>query len=87
MNIVFFVCACLIVAAIAAFSVTLMHKWGLVEYAQVHAGQLISQMFHCDFCLSWWTCVILSILCALIFWHWALLFVPFIATPIARKLL
>lgn len=46
-----------VVALVAAFILTLLYKWEIVEYIQVRGGRLLSEMAKCDFCLSWWTCV------------------------------
>ena len=58
----------MIIACIAAFIVTLLHKWGAVEYMQVHADdfpEVVNKLFECDFCLSWWVSVIISIVFAI----------------------
>ena len=47
----------IVVALIAAFVLTLLRKWGVIEWVQIHGNDFFSKMFNCDFCLSWWTCV------------------------------
>ena len=76
-----------IVAMIAAFMLLLAHKWGIVEYLQVHGNDFISKMAQCDFCMSWWLCVFLTVLVIRYTCDCNMLFIPFIATPIARKML
>lgn len=74
------------IALTAAFALLLLKKWGVVEYLQVHGSELISQMAGCDFCLSWWTCLIVSVIAAVIFENPFHIFAAVLATPITRKL-
>lgn len=53
-----FICHIFVVALVAAFILTLLYKWEVVEYIQVRGCRLLSKMAHCNFCLSWWTCVV-----------------------------
>ena len=61
-----------IVALAVAFFYTLMSKWGVWEYLQVHAdawaskithkdSDLFNQLFSCVFCTTWWTSVIVCL--------------------------
>ena len=76
-----------VVALVAAFGLTLLRKWGVVEWVQVHGNDFFNKMFRCDFCLSWWAGVALAILLAIITGNPWLLLVPFCSTMITRKLL
>lgn len=76
-----------IVATLAAFVLLLLRKQGAIEWVQVHGNKFFAEMFSCDFCLSWWTCVAISVAFALLFFEPLALIVPFFATPITRKLL
>lgn len=76
-----------IVATFAAFVLLLAKKWGFVEFVQVNGNDFFSEMFSCDFCLSWWAGVVLSFLCAIFVRDIFLLLVPFFSTAITRKLL
>jgi len=49
---------CIVTGAFAAYTLVLASKWGFVEYIQVHGSRLAAEMASCDFCLSWWTCVL-----------------------------
>lgn len=82
-----FIHATIIIASIAAFILTLAMKWGVVEYVQVHGNAFFSKMFHCNFCLSWWMSVIVSLIWFLISGDFYVLFVPFTSTMIARFML
>ena len=76
-----------VVAMVAAFLLLLAHKWGIVEYLQVHGNDFISKMAQCDFCMSWWLCVFLTVLVIRYTCDCRMLFIPFIATPLARRML
>ena len=76
-----------IVATVAAFLLTLLKKWGVIEYVQVHGNDFFVKMFNCGFCLSWWAGVVLSVLFAICTGNPALLLVPFCSTVITRILL
>lgn len=86
-----------IVALVVAFFYTLMNKWGVWEYLQVHAdawtskithkdSDLFNQLFSCVFCTTWWTSVIVCLVLAICIRDWAILLVPFCSTPISRYL-
>lgn len=76
-----------IVACVVAFLLLLAYKLGIVEWLQVHGDVVVSKMAQCDFCMSWWLSVTITILLAVIMDDVALMCVPFISTPIARRLL
>lgn len=87
-----------IVALIVTFFYTLMNKWGVWEYLQVHADAwfekvfhrettLLNQLFSCVFCTTWWTSVILCLVLAICTGNWTILLVPFCSTPLSRHLL
>lgn len=77
----------LVVATVAAFLLTLLKKWGVIEYVQVHGNEFFAKMFNCDFCLSFWAGVALAILLVFITGNPTLLLVPFCSTMITRYLL
>ena len=77
----------IVVALIAAFVLTLLRKWGVIEWVQIHGNDFFSKMFNCDFCLSFWAGVALAILLAFITGNPTLLLVPFCSTMITRFLL
>lgn len=77
-----------IVAATASFLILLIDKGGWREKVQIYGPKLISQMFSCDFCISFWFCVLVSIILFIfVDREWATLLCPFIASPITRKLI
>lgn len=80
----------MIIACVTTFVVTLMHKWGFIEYMQVNADnfpEVVNKLFSCDFCLSWWSSVIICISVAIVTFNLYILLCPFVATPIAKFLL
>lgn len=76
-----------VTALVAAFGLTLLRKWGVVEWVQVHGNKFFAKMFNCNFCLSFWAGLALSILFVFITGNPALLLVPFCSTMITRFLL
>lgn len=75
-----------LVACAASYVLTLLKKWGFVEWLQINGNDFFSRMAWCDFCLSWWLCCIITF--ALFLWShdlW-LAVVPFCSTPITRRL-
>ena len=82
-----FLCAAVIIALISCWVILFITKTGAREYVEVHAPKLISKMFGCDFCLSWWLGVILSAALAIGIGEWIYLCCPFFSTPLTRRLL
>ena len=76
----------IVVALIAAFVLTL-RKWGVIEWVQIHGNDFFSKMFNCDFCLSWWTCVLICFFALIFTGNLSFLGVPFCSTMITRVLL
>ena len=76
-----------VVALVAAFGLSLLRKWRVIEWVQVHGNDFFAKMFNCDFCLSFWSGLALSILCVFISGNPVLLLVPFCSTMITRRLL
>ena len=82
-----FVCIIIVVALIAAFVLTLLRKRGVIEWVQVHGNDFFAKIFNCDFCLSWWACVLICFVALLLTGNPAFLGVPFCSTMITRVLL
>ena len=82
-----FIYSVIFVALYAAFVLTLLHKWGVIEWVQVHGNNFFAEMFHCGFCLSWWTCVLICIVEIVLTGDPVYLGVPFCSTIITRNLL
>lgn len=76
-----------VVATVTAFIILLAYKWGIVEYLQTHGNEFVSKMAQCDFCMAWWVSLFLSAFLLGLTGDVFMLLVPFIATPIARRLI
>lgn len=76
-----------IVAPAASFFVTLAYKWGIVDHVQMHGNKFFNHMFSCEFCLSFWSSMAVSLVLAILASDWSILFVPCITTNITRRLL
>lgn len=79
--------ASLMVGLSAAFIITLLYKLGIIEWVQVHGNRFFSEMFRCDFCLSFWISLLLSLPMLLGTLHVCYLIVPVMGAMISRKML
>ena len=86
-TIYFIIAITAIVACVSAFGILLIGKLGIRDEIITRAPKLISELFSCDFCLSFWFSLILAIILAIFFREIIVLFVPIVSTPIARILL
>ncbi len=88
-----------VVALVVTFLYTLLNKWKVWEYLQVHADgwleevwprmaqkEILNQLFSCAFCTTWWMSVIICFFAAIFSGYWLFLLVPFCSTPISRYL-
>ena len=76
-----------IIALVVAFVILLLGKAGLRDCIIMHSPKLISELFGCDFCLSFWLSLILASILALILAEPYILLIPIISSPISRFLL
>lgn len=79
--------ALIYIALAAAFAILLIGKLGIRDNVITKAPKLISQLFDCDFCLSFWVSVILAAILAIFFREMSIIFIPIISTPITRILI
>lgn len=79
--------ALIYIALAAAFNILLIGKLGIRDNIIAKAPKLISQLFDCDFCLSFWTSLIIAIILAIFFNEMSIIFIPIISTPITRILI
>lgn len=78
----------LYLALTASFFILLIERLGIRENVQTRAPKLISDMFRCDFCLSFWVCVVLSVIFYIFVYRNARVFLaPILVTPLIRALL
>lgn len=76
-----------IAATLSAYLLILAAKWKVVEWMQVKGWKWLSDLAHCDFCLSWWVNVIVCLVAALVTGDTMWIAVPFFATMLTRKLI
>jgi hypothetical protein len=77
-----------LLATLTAFAYFLLHKWGVIEYLQIHSpNRLIHELLQCSFCKCFWLTFIISIAYALLTNDYKILFYPAIVTPIANRLI
>lgn len=74
------------VMALAAFGILFIGKIGLRGWVVAHAPRLVSEMFGCDFCLSFWTSLGLFSAAALVTGIWEFILLVPVAAPFVRKL-
>lgn len=77
----------ILVSMSAAFFILLMEKTGIREYMQVYGRKVLSSLFSCDFCLSFWMCVLISLVVCFITGNFSFLVLAFVAAPVTRKML
>lgn len=75
------------IAFASAFAILLLGKWGVRDVVAAKAPKLISELFSCDLCLSFWVSCILAIILAIFFREISILFIPILSTPITRLLI
>lgn len=72
----------------SAFMILLITKLGIREKIQVFGPKLISKAFSCDFCLAFWTNLILSVIFYIFVYASAKLIICVaLATVITRKMI
>ena len=77
----------IMVALAAAFVILLIKKLGWAEWMQIHGYRITSELFSCDFCMSFWAGVILLAFVAGYNNDGWLIFYAVCTTPITRMLL
>ena len=87
MSEIHFIVITLQIALVTAFFILLIGKLGIRDKVIAKAPKLISQLFDCDFCLSFWTALILAIILAIFFSEYYIIFIPIISAPITRILI
>lgn len=85
LNFVFYL---IVVALFSAFIILFLSKTGLRDFIILHSPiKLISELFDCDFCLSFWTSLALSVIFTILLNNVFLMLLPFLCAPLIRKLL
>lgn len=76
----------MIVSSISAFIILFIAKVGILEHMQMSKYKLLSKMAQCDFCLSFWVCVLVTTIMIVLFRDPYLIIVPIMSTPLTRVL-
>lgn len=77
----------ILTAFLAAFIILFIDKIGLRDKIIQEAPKLISELFSCDFCLSFWTAVLITVFVVSISGNSMLCFIPLFSTPLTRILI
>lgn len=87
MNVMEFMIWVVLISNVAAWLLTLLSKWGVIEWVQVHGNEFFHKMFSCWYCLCWWTSWVFCLVGFMSTWDWQFLIMPFFTTTMAKKLL
>lgn len=78
----------LILIGLCAFTISLLKKWGVTEWVQVHTkSAVINQLMGCNLCMSFWLSFLGSIIFIIFTGEWTNLFLAPICTPFIKRLL
>lgn len=76
------------VALVVAFVILFMGKSGMRDFLMEHAHyRFMYNLLDCDFCLSFWLSLIISVALSFVFANEAMLIIPLFSTTLARYLL
>lgn len=75
------------ITILSAFTIQLITITGIRGTLQIYAPKLISRLFSCDFCLSFWISVFITLIYCIWMNDFSCIFIPLLSTPITRKLL
>lgn len=87
MSAVYYLAIIVLIALAATFIIQFAEKRGYRDCAIDNTEGLLQEMLKCDFCLGFWTSLVLSIFVLIVFGNWWILFAPAFTTPIIRFLL
>lgn len=94
-NPIHFLAVAVLVSLAVSFIYTLMGKWSVLEYLQIHADawfedltgietDFLNKLFSCVFCLGWWLSLVICIFLSLNAWDISYLLIPVFSTPLIR---
>ena len=87
MSAIYYLAIVVLIALAATFIIQFAEKRGYRDRAIDNTNGLLQEMLKCDFCLGFWTSLILSIFVLIVLGNWWVLFAPVFTTPIIRFLL
>ena len=76
-----------ITALLSTFIIQVITITGIREKIQLRSSMLIHKLFSCDFCLSFWIAVLITLIFCIFKNDFSLIFIPFLTAPITKKLL
>ena len=77
----------IIISLTAAFVILFITKIGIRNWLAERSPKLIYEMLNCDFCLSFWVGLAITLIVIAIGADWYYIFLPVLTTPITRFLL
>lgn len=81
----------ILIALLTTFVILFLHKIGAIEYLRNKACkeelELIAKLLECDFCMCFWTSLVISCVASLITHDNSWIVIPVLSTPISRFLL
>lgn len=87
MSTVYYLVLVVLIALAVTFIIQFAEKRGYRDRAIDNTKGLLQEMLKCDFCLGFWTSLILSVIVLAVLGNWWILFAPVFTTPIIRFLL
>ncbi len=87
MSAVYYLVLVVLIALAVTFIIQFAEKRGYRDRAIDNTEGFLQEMLKCDFCLGFWTSLILSLLVISVLGNWWILFAPVFTAPIIRFLL
>jgi len=82
-----FIIAVALVALISSFIIDILIIKKIAQKLQNHKIRIISKLFECHFCMSFWMSVVLSIVACVLLGSCVYLFVPLFSTNLSKILI
>lgn len=76
------VCLVALTSLAVRFVITVLDKWGILEWMQSRSNEFFHKLLTCSFCRSFWTAAILCIVAFIISGYWPILIVPIFVAPL-----
>ena len=74
----------IVIALLSAFVILFANKIGLIEYLVNIPNKFISKLVQCNFCMSFWIALFISIIIIVLTKDFKYIFIPIISSPISR---
>ena len=76
------VCMVILTTLLVRFIITVLDKFGWLEWMQTHANPFFHKLLTCSFCRSFWTACIVCLIAFIITGYWPMLIVPVFVAPL-----